>query len=70
VSQNHIKFGGVGFTAKASPSKINRFVNTLPESKRQSLYQVTEELKSAGMIVTTGDITHKHNKNLYNTERD
>lgn len=68
MSQNHIKFGGVGFNAKVSPSKINRFVNNLPESKRQSIFQVTEELKSTGMIETTGDITHQHNKNLYNTE--
>lgn len=68
VSQNHIKFGGVGFNAKVSPSKINRFVSNLPETKRQSLFQVAEELKSAGMIETTGDITKQHNKNLYNTE--
>ncbi|WP_371363874.1 hypothetical protein SRRS_47620 [Sporomusa rhizae] len=47
---------------------INRFVSNLPETKRQSLFQVAEELKSAGMIETTGDITKQHNKNLYNTE--
>lgn len=68
MSQNHIKFGGVGFNAKASPSKINRFVNNLPPNKRQSLFQAAKELQSAGLIETTGDITHKHNKGQYNPE--
>lgn len=68
MSPNHLKFSGVGFNAKVSPTEINRFVNNLPADKRQSLYQVTEELKSAGMIETTGNITHKHNKNSYNTD--
>lgn len=62
MSQNYFKFGGVGFNAKASPSKINRFVNNLPEHKRQSLFQVAEGLKSAGLIETTGDITYRHNQ--------
>ena len=69
MAQNYIKYGGVGFSAKASPSKINRFINNLPERKRQSLFQVAEELKSAGMIELSGDITHKHNKNVYNADK-
>lgn len=68
MAQNYLKFGGVGFNTKSSPAKINRFINNLPDSKRQSLFQVAEELKSAGMIETTGEITHKHNKNLYNAD--
>lgn len=66
MPNKHIKYGGVGFNTKASPSQINRFINNLPRDKRQSLYQVSEELKSAGLIETTGEITQKHNKNLYN----
>lgn len=68
MSQSHIKFGGVGFNAKASPTKINRFVNSLPENKRQSLSHVAKELQAAGMIEITKDLTHKHNKGMYNTE--
>lgn len=68
MHQGHIKFGGVGFNAKASSTKINRFVNSLPANKRQSLFHVAEELESAGMIETTKDFTHKHNKGVYTTE--
>jgi hypothetical protein len=60
-----LKFGGVGFNAKVSPSKINRFVRNLSESKRQSLFQVAEELKAADLIETSGDITHKHSTSQY-----
>lgn len=64
MSQSHIKFGGVGFNVKVPTTKINRFVNNLPETKRQSLFQVAEELKSAGMIEETKNFTHKHNKGV------
>lgn len=61
----HIKYAGAGFKTKASPSKINRFVRELPEDKRQSLHQVSEELQSAGLIEPTGDFTKEHVQNLY-----
>jgi hypothetical protein len=61
----HIKYAGVGFRTKASPSKINRFVRDLPEEKKQSAYQVTEALSSGGLIETTGDFTSEHAQNLY-----
>lgn len=64
--QMHIKYGAVSFKAKASPSQINRFVRDLPSGKRQSLYQVSEELKSAGLIETTGHQTKKHFKGVLN----
>lgn len=66
MTGKHIKYGATGFNIKASASQINRFVNDLPETKRQSLYQVAEELQSAGMIETTGNITYEHNKNMFN----
>lgn len=58
----HIKYGAVGFRSKASPGQINRFVRDLPDSKRQSLFQVAEELTSAGLIETTGEITQQHSR--------
>ncbi|MBP2626599.1 MAG: hypothetical protein H6Q68_1310 [Firmicutes bacterium] len=63
MSQNHINFGGVGFSKKASTTK-NHFINNLPETKRQSSFQEKEELQSAGMIETTNDFTHNHNKDI------
>lgn len=61
----HIKYAGVSFRTKASPSKINRFVRDLPKEKQQSLYQVTEALSSDGLIETTGEFTSEHAQNLY-----
>jgi hypothetical protein len=65
MAKKHIKYAGVDFSTKAAPSKINRFVRELPEQKRQSLHQVTEELTSAGLITPAGGITHGHTHNLY-----
>lgn len=65
MADNHIKYGATGFKAKAASTKINRFIRELPEEKRQSLFTVAEELKSAGLIETTGEQTHRHNRNIY-----
>jgi hypothetical protein len=65
MSIKHIKYAGAGFKTKASPSKINRFVQELPTEQRQSLYQVSEELQSAGLIEPTGEFTKEHAQNLY-----
>lgn len=65
MPNKHIKYAGTGFKAKTSPSKINRFVRDLPESERQSLYQVSEKLQSAGLIESTGEFTPEHAQNLY-----
>jgi|GEM_PF-3951072 len=61
----HIKYAGVGFRTKASPSKINRFVRKLPKEQQESLYQVTEALSSNGLIEVTGELTSEHAQNLY-----
>lgn len=66
MARMHIKYGAIGFKTKASPSQINRFVRNLPPSKKQSLFQVSEELKSAGMIETTGEQTESHYKGMFN----
>lgn len=65
MPSKHIKYAGASFKTKASPSKINRFVRDLPEDKRQSLHQVSAELKSAGLIEPTGDFTSEHTQNLF-----
>lgn len=65
MSGKHIKYAGAGFKTKASPSKINRFVRDLPESEKKSLYQLSEQLQSAGLIEPTGDFTPEHAQNLY-----
>lgn len=66
MAVKHIKYASVGFRANASPSKINRFIRGLSAKKRQSLFQVTEELKSEGLIELVDDRTtrHVHNLNL------
>lgn len=66
MSAKHIKYGAAGFRTKAAPSQINRFVRNLPSDKRQSLFQVAEELKSAGMIETTGKHTKTHYQGVLN----
>lgn len=66
MAGQHIKYAAVGFRPKASPSTINRFIRELPEEKRQSLFQVAEELKSSDLIELSEDRTpiHVHNVSL------
>lgn len=49
------KHGGAHFENIAHPSEINDFVNNLPEEKRQSMFEVMQELKNAGMIRLLND---------------
>lgn len=49
------KHGGVHFENIADPSEINQFVNNLPEEKRESMFEVMQELKNAGMIRLLND---------------
>lgn len=48
--EQHVKFGGVKFENNVSPSEINDFVNNLPASERQSLFQVIKRLGENGLI--------------------
>jgi len=51
-----VRFGGVRFENLVPPQEINRFVRELPEEKRNSLFQVIQELRDAGLIeVFDGD---------------
>ncbi|AZR73525.1 hypothetical protein BBF96_09085 [Anoxybacter fermentans] len=45
-----MKFGGIKFINNISEEKINEFINNLPKEKRDSLAEVTRELKNAGLI--------------------
>ncbi|NLV90948.1 MAG: hypothetical protein GX030_00965 [Firmicutes bacterium] len=52
MREKHIRFGGVRFENLAPPEEINRFVRELPESDRESMFQVVQKLREAGLIVT------------------
>ncbi|WP_227874322.1 hypothetical protein [Tumebacillus algifaecis] len=56
ISQDcYARHGGVHFTQKASAEEINRYVKNLPEDRRESLFEVLDELSSAGMIQIQND---------------
>ena len=40
MSKHYLKYGGVHFVNNVSPEEINRFVNSLSEEERSSLYNV------------------------------
>lgn len=50
-----IKYGGVKFRNLVPPVKINRYVDALPDSKKESLYKVASELADANLIDVLGD---------------
>lgn len=45
-----VKYGGIKFTNNVSPTEINRYVQDLPNSERQSLFQVIKHLDKDGLI--------------------
>ncbi|MDA8227956.1 MAG: hypothetical protein M0T74_09735 [Desulfitobacterium hafniense] len=53
-----IKFGGVKIRNLVPPVKINRFVNKLPNDKKDSLFEVASELADAGLIEVLNDRSH------------
>lgn len=53
-----IKYGGVKFRNLVPPVKINRFVNSLPRDKRDSLFEIASELQHAGLIRVFNDREH------------
>lgn len=52
-----MKYGGVKFRNLVPPVKINRFVNRLPRSKRESLFEIASELQEAGLVDVLNDRT-------------
>lgn len=53
-----LKYGGVKFRNLVPPVKINRFVNSLPRNKRDSLFEIASELQVAGLIDVLNDRAH------------
>lgn len=55
-SQDHfVKHGGVHFRTHVEPAEINNFIRKLPAGKRESLFEVLEQLDQAGMISIVND---------------
>lgn len=53
--EHFAKHGGVHYQTNVPKEQINLYVRSLPESKRQSMYQVMKELEAAGMITVFND---------------
>jgi hypothetical protein len=51
----YARHGGVHFIAHVSEQEINRYVDQLPEQKRESMYTVMKELEKAAMITISND---------------
>ncbi|GAB7387859.1 hypothetical protein BSNK01_16960 [Bacillaceae bacterium] len=49
------RHGGVHFRNNVPPEEINRFVLRLPAGKRESLFEVLQELQQAGLITVYND---------------
>lgn len=56
--KRYIKYGGVRFSYKAPPSRIDAFVRQLPAHQRESLFEVVKRLEQEGLIqIHHGDLT-------------
>jgi len=51
----HSRYGGVHFRQLAPVRDINDFVRKLPESKRDSIFEVMQELHTGGLIQIEND---------------
>ncbi len=49
------RHGGVHFSNNVSPQEINEFVRQLPAGKRDSLFEVLQELGQKGLITIHND---------------
>lgn len=50
-----VRHGGVHFRNNASAQEINNYVRKLPAGKRESLFEVLEQLDQAGLITVLND---------------
>ncbi len=53
-----LKYGGVKIRNLVPPVKINRFVESLPPDKCDSLFEIATELQHAGLIKVLNNRTH------------
>lgn len=54
-NDHFVKHGGVHFRTHVSPEEINHFIRKLPAGKRDSLFEVLEQLEKSGMITILND---------------
>ena len=53
-----LKYGGVKIRNLVPPVKINRFVNQLPDERKESLFEIASELEQEGMIQVLNERSH------------
>ena len=53
--ERYARHGGVHFVQKAPAEQINKFVRGLPEDRRDSFFEVLDELRTAGLIEIKND---------------
>jgi len=51
----YMKYGGVKFKPLVSPREINSYVRSLPEYRRESMFEIAQELQDKGMIQIYND---------------
>ena len=54
-NDHYVKHGGVHFRNNVSPQEINEFIRKLPAGKRDSLFEVLEQLDQKGLITIVND---------------
>lgn len=54
-NEHFARHGGVHFRNNATPEEINNYVRKLPAGKRDSLFEVLEQLDNAGLITVLND---------------
>lgn len=54
-NDHYVKYGGVHFRNNVSPQEINLFIKRLPAGKRESLFEVLEQLELHGLITIVND---------------
>ncbi|MFC7440127.1 hypothetical protein [Laceyella putida] len=55
IQEHFARHGGTHFRANVSEQEINAYVRSLPEEKRESMYEVMKELAAAGKITLLND---------------
>lgn len=54
-NDHFVRHGGVHFRSNVTAQEINNFVRKLPAGKRESLFEVLEQLDNAGLITIVND---------------
>lgn len=55
IQDHFAKHGGTRFRMNASEQEINAFVRSLPDEKKESMYEVMKELAKTGKITLLND---------------